>query len=70
VEGSPNNSDWSALSTADSATPTVFSTDTFDITEASTVVRIIDPAATDARYVRVVLSSNTNVTSTISVAIG
>lgn len=67
-EGSADNSSWNPLSTADSTTPTSFSTATFTITTATTVTRIIDPTATNARYVRVTLSANTNVTSTIEVA--
>lgn len=67
-EGSADNSSWAALSTADSGTPTSFSTATFTITTATTVTRIIDPSATNARYVRVTLSANTNVTSTIEAA--
>lgn len=70
VEGSPDNSAWSVLSTADSTTPTVFSTATFAITTATTVVRIVDPAATNARYIRVTMSANTNVTIAIDAAAG
>jgi hypothetical protein len=67
-EGSADNTSWAPLSTADSGTPTTFTTATFAITTATTTVRIIDPAATNARYVRVTLSANTNVTSTIEAA--
>jgi hypothetical protein len=70
VEGSPDNGSFAPLSTADSATPTVFSTGTFVITTATTTVRIIDPAATNARFVRVTTSLNTNVTNTIDAAAG
>lgn len=62
VEGSADNSSWAPLSTADSATPTVFGTGTFTITTATTTTRIVNPAATNARYIRVTLSANTNVT--------
>lgn len=67
VEGSPDNSAWSPLSSADSATPTTFSTATFTITTATTTVRIINPASS-ARYIRATLSATTNVTSTVDVA--
>jgi hypothetical protein len=70
VEGSPDNSAWSPLSTADSATPTTFTTATFVITTATTVVRIVNPASGSARYIRVTLSAVTNVTSTINAAVG
>lgn len=70
LEGSPDNSAWSVLSSADSATPTTFSTATFAITTATTTVRIVSPTATSARYIRVTLSAVTNVTSTINAAVG
>lgn len=69
-EGSADNSSWAPLSTADSGTPTVFSTATFAITTATTTIRIIDPSATSARYVRVTLSANTNVTTDLEAAVG
>jgi len=68
LEGSPDNSAWSVLSSSDSATPTVFSTATFTITTATTTIRYVNPAATSARYIRLTLSANTNVTSTIDAA--
>jgi hypothetical protein len=70
LEGSPDNGSWSVLSSADSATPTTFSTATFVITTATTTVRFVNPAATAARYIRLTLSAITNVTSTINVAAG
>lgn len=69
LEGSPDNSSWSVLSSADSGTPTTFSTATFAITSATTTLRIINPASTSARYLRVTLSANTNVTATINAAV-
>lgn len=68
IEGSSDNSSWNPLSTADSGTPTSFSTATFAITSATTTTRIIDPSAANSRYVRVTLSANTNVTSTLEAA--
>lgn len=68
VEGSLDNSAWNPLSSADSATPTVFSTATFAITTATTTVRIIDPTV-PWRYIRVTISAVTNVTSTIDAAV-
>jgi len=70
VEGSADNGSWTPLSTADSATPTTFSTATFAITTATTTVRIVNPASGSARYIRVTISAVTNVTSTINVAAG
>ena len=69
LEGSLDGSAWSPLSSADSGTPTVFSTATFNITTATTVTRIIDPSAA-WRFVRVTVSANTNVTSTITATLG
>lgn len=68
LEGSPDNGSWSPLSSADSATPTVFSTATFVITTATTTVRFVNPASGSARYIRMTLSLNTNVTATIEAA--
>lgn len=67
VEGSLDNSAWNPLSSADSATPTTFTTATFVITTATTTVRLINPAS-PARYIRMTLSATTNVTSTITAA--
>jgi hypothetical protein len=69
VEGSLDGTAWNPLSTADSGTPTVFSTGTFVITTATTTVRIVDPAAA-WRFIRVTVSANTNVTSTITATLG
>lgn len=68
LEGSDDNGTFAPLSSADSATPTVFSSATFAITSATTTVRIIDPAATAARYIRATYSANTNVTLTTTAA--
>jgi hypothetical protein len=68
LEGSLNNSAWNPLSSADSATPTVFTTATFAITTATTTVRIVSPTAA-WRYLRLTASATTNVTSTIDVAV-
>jgi hypothetical protein len=68
LEGSLDNSAWNPLSSADSATPTTFSTATFVITTATTTVRIVNPAST-WRYLRLTLSATTNVTSTIDAAV-
>jgi len=68
LEGSLDNSAWNPLSSADSATPTVFSTATFAITTATTTIRIVNPASA-WRYLRLTLSATTNVTSTIDAAV-
>jgi hypothetical protein len=70
LEGSPDGTTWSPLSSADSGTPTAFSTATFTITTATTTTRIINPAATAARFVRLTYSANTNVTNTATVQVG
>jgi hypothetical protein len=67
IEGSLDNSSWSPLSTADSATPTNFSTATFTITSSTTVTRIVNPSSA-WRYLRVTVSAVTNVSSTIDAA--
>lgn len=69
MEGSNDNSSFSPLSTADSGTPTAFSTSTFTIVTATTTTRIIDPSAS-ARYIRITYSANTNVTTTATVQAG
>jgi hypothetical protein len=68
LEGSPDNSTWNPLSSADSGTPTTFSTATFAITSATTTIRFVNPSSGSARYIRLTLSANTNVTSTIDAA--
>jgi hypothetical protein len=69
LEGSLDNSAWNPLSSADSGTPTVFSTATFTITTATTTTRIVNPASA-ARYIRITYSANTNVTNTVNVQVG
>lgn len=68
IEGSMDNSSWSPLSTADSGTPGTFSTATFTITSAGTTTRIVNPAS-QARYIRITYSANTNVTNTVNVQV-
>jgi hypothetical protein len=68
VEGSPDGTSFSPLSSADSGTPTTFSTATFVITSATTTTRIVNPASGSARFIRLTMSANTNVTNTIDVA--
>lgn len=69
LEGSPDGTSWAPLSSADSGTPTVFGTTTFVITSATTTTRIVNPASA-WRFIRLTVSANTNVTSTISVTLG
>lgn len=66
VEGSANGTDWSPAVFADSATPTTLSFATFAITSATTVLKLIQ-ANQPIRFLRVTMSANTNVTSTIDV---
>lgn len=70
LEGSPDGTTWNPLSSADSGTPTAFSTATFVIASATTATRIINPAATAARFVRLTYSANTNITNTATVQVG
>jgi hypothetical protein len=69
MEGSADNTTFVPLSTADSGTPTTFSTATFNIVSATTTTRVIDPAA-QARYIRITYSANTNMTMTATVQAG
>lgn len=66
IQASLDNSNWFSVRYADSATPTVFSTSTFTLTSATTVVKVVK-GAQKYRYLRVVYSSNTNVTNTVDV---
>ena len=69
LEGSLDGTNWNPLSSADSGTPTVFTTTTFVITTATTTTRIVSPTVA-WRYIRLTLSAITNVTSTIDCVIG
>ena len=66
IEGSPDGTNWFAVSYADSATPTTVSVATFVITTATTVWKILQPDVV-WRYLRVTMSANTNVTTTADV---
>ena len=66
IQGSVDKSNWSNLLYADSSAPTSFSSSTFTLTSATTVVKVIK-AAQKYRYVRVVYSSNTNITNTVDI---
>lgn len=64
VEGSADGVAWSPAPIADPATPETMSVATFAITSATTTVKYLRPNH-PWRYLRVTLSANTNVTSTI-----
>jgi len=66
IQGSEDNSSWSALNYADSATPQTVVATTFVITSATTVMKIVQPGQV-YRYLRVNYSLNTNVTITTDV---
>lgn len=66
LEGSPDGSVWFPVAYADSATPATVVATTFVITTAATAYKVV-PAAQPFRFLRVTLSANTNVTSTIDV---
>lgn len=64
IEGSPNGVDWFPIAYADSATPETLSVATFVITTATTVWKILRQNH-PWRFLRVSMSANTNVTTTI-----
>ena len=66
VEGSANGTDWAPAPIADPATPATASVATFAITTATTTLKYL-LAGFPWRYLRITLSSNTNVTSTVDV---
>lgn len=66
IEGSVDGTTWAAVSYADSATPTVFTTSTFVITTAITTKKLISQTV-PWRYLRITYSANTNVTNTADV---
>lgn len=66
IEGSPGGGDWYPLLYADSASPATVVATTFVITTAGTAMKIIQPNQ-PVRFIRVTMSANTNVTSTIDV---
>lgn len=64
VEGSADGTNWSPAPIADPATPETVSVATFAITTATTTIRYLRRGH-PWRYLRVTMSANTNVTSTI-----
>lgn len=64
IEGSYDGTVWVPLIIADSATPTTLAFATFTITSTTTATKVIQ-ANQPHRYVRVTMSSNTNITNTI-----
>jgi hypothetical protein len=64
VEASANGTDWFAAPIADPATPETVSVATFAITTATTTIKFLRPSHA-WRYLRVTMSANTNVTSSI-----
>lgn len=68
IEGSHDGVIWFAIPYADSATPGTVSVATFVITTATTVWKYIQPNV-PARFLRVNMSANTNVTNTIDASV-
>lgn len=66
IEGSADGVDWYAVAYADPATPETPAVATFAITTATTTRKILRPNH-PWRFLRVTMSANTNVTSTIDV---
>ena len=63
IQGSKDNSAWSAIDYADSATPSVYTQATFAITTAATVQKMIRPHQ-NFKFIRFNMTANTNVTIT------
>ena len=66
IQGSTDNSTFAALTYADYTAPTTFAATTFVTTTATTKVKLIKPGQI-WRYLKVVRTSNTNVTVTTDV---
>lgn len=66
VEGSANGTDWAPAPIADPAAPETVTVATFAIVTATTTLKYLRPFHV-WRYLRVTMSANTNVTSTIDV---
>ena len=66
IEGSIDGTTYFSLSYSDSASPTTFTTDTFITTTATTKVKIVERGQV-YNYLKLVYSSNTNVTNTADV---
>ena len=69
LQGSPDNSNWSALTYSDSATPATFVATTFVMTTAVTKILYVKSAQAGVRYLRVFYSANTNITNTVDVLV-
>jgi hypothetical protein len=68
INGSMDTSSWTAVSYADYLSPSSFSTSTFVITTAGTVIKYVPPCQ-PYRYLQVVTSANTNVTNTVDITL-
>lgn len=66
IQGSLDNSSWFNLVYSDATTPETYVSSTFTLTTATTVVKVIR-LGQKFRYVKVVYSSNNNVTNTADV---
>ena len=67
IQGSTDSSGgWQSLNFADSSAPTTYTNSTFVVTTATTIVKYLQ-FAQKIRYIRVNVTSNTNVTYTIDV---
>jgi hypothetical protein len=66
IQGSNDQSTWASLNFADSSTPGTVASATFTVTTATTLVKFVQQAQR-FRYLRVNVTSNTNVTFTIDV---
>lgn len=64
IEGSANGTDWFPAPYADPATPETVAVATFAVTSATTTLKFLRPNH-PWRYLRVTMSLNTNVTSSI-----
>lgn len=66
IQGSNDQATWSSLNFEDSGSPGTFAPTPFVITTATTVVKYV-ALAQKVRYIRVNVTSNTNVTYTIDI---
>ena len=66
IQGSTDNSSWSAVNYADITTPTTIVNTTFVTTTATTIVKVV-VAPQPFRFLSVLVSADTNVTNTIDI---
>ena len=68
IQGSQNNSTWTALTYSDNGSIGTFVNTTFVLTTATTVIKYVPPGQ-NFRYLSVATSANTNVTNTVDITL-